>query len=198
MRTHCICQTCGAPFVADSWRVERGNARFCSKGCRRQLGSLRERLLARREIGPPPPHCPELGPCWLWTGGAHYQFGYGVITYERRVIAVHRLAAQEFLGIDIATTQVLHHCDMPRCFNPKHLFSGTQADNMQDAAAKGRTSRGEARPNAKLRDVDIPEIRAQLAVRLESGETFAQIGARFGVTGGAIYAIARSRAWRHV
>lgn len=44
---------------------------------------------------------------------------------------------------------VCHTCDYPRCFEITHLFVGTQSDNMQDMASKGRhvVPSGEKHPN---------------------------------------------------
>lgn len=33
---------------------------------------------------------------------------------------------------------VLHHCDNPECTNPKHLYVGTQVENLKDAYRRGR------------------------------------------------------------
>jgi len=54
---------------------------------------------------------------------------------------VPRLAAHLWLGFDLKSTlKVLHRCDNPPCFNPKHIFIGTQSDNMRDCVSKKRHS----------------------------------------------------------
>jgi hypothetical protein len=43
---------------------------------------------------------------------------------------------------------VLHHCDNPPCWNPEHLFVGTNQDNTDDKIAKGRMRHGHLYGNA--------------------------------------------------
>jgi hypothetical protein len=76
--------------------------------------------------------------CWNWTG-ARSGGGYGEMDYLGRKEKIHRLSAHFYLGFDLnSPLQILHRCDNPSCFNPKHLFAGTQIDNMQDCISKGR------------------------------------------------------------
>ena len=80
--------------------------------------------------------------CWNWTGAAH-PFGYGTIQYDGRTERVHRVAMHVFRRFALRSElNVLHHCDNTSCFNPQHLFVGTQRDNMLDKTAKGRHHEG--------------------------------------------------------
>lgn len=83
--------------------------------------------------------------CWIFTGNRpklpNGQLGYGLVRYghRRKQVSVHRLAAHLWLRFDLESKlEVLHKCDNPGCFNPKHLFVGTQKENIRDAMAKGR------------------------------------------------------------
>lgn len=75
--------------------------------------------------------------CWLWTG-ATGDFGHGQITIRYKRYKVHRLAWEEAYGPIPEGMQVCHHCDTPACCNPRHLFLGTQLDNIHDCLNKSR------------------------------------------------------------
>jgi hypothetical protein len=83
----------------------------------------------------------EVTGCWNWRGGRNAK-GYpdGIRHWQTgRKIRAHRFSACLWLGLGPNDPRhVLHRCDNPSCFNPKHLFLGTNFDNQQDSVRKGR------------------------------------------------------------
>lgn len=79
--------------------------------------------------------------CWLWEGPVRSRYGYHTLRGVDRI--VHRLAWEEVNGRVPDGKVVCHHCDVPLCCNPWHLFVGTQRDNLNDMMAKGRSRHGQ-------------------------------------------------------
>jgi hypothetical protein len=78
--------------------------------------------------------------CWLWTGTPDVN-GYGKLwwfDHTNKGKFAHRISWELHNGPIPDGLFVLHSCDNPPCVNPKHLFLGTQLDNMRDMVAKGR------------------------------------------------------------
>lgn len=100
--------------------------------------------------------------CWIWQGTVLEHNGYGSFWYppQQQTTVCHRIAWMLTHGDIPHGLKVLHRCDNPICVNPKHLFLGTQLDNMRDMAAKGRRSPdAHTRKGAKF----TPEHRAKLS-----------------------------------
>src|SRR5437870_1060081 len=77
-----ICQFCGKDFLAHPSNIRRGFAKYCSTACKYAAitRSPHDRFWEKVDKnGPAPPHRPEIGPCWLWTGWVKKN-GYGGFT----------------------------------------------------------------------------------------------------------------------
>jgi hypothetical protein len=104
---------------------------------------------------------------------------------------------------------VCHHCDVPACVNPAHLFLGTPKDNMDDKVRKKRlfvpsgdahwsrrrpdlVARGKGSGNSKVSEADV------LAMRADTTSTLNELSARFGLTISTISMIRTRRIWKHL
>lgn len=103
--------------------------------------SYEQRLINKRKI--------TANGCWEWLGSVSNR--YGTIRINSKTYRVHRVSYELFIAPITNGLSVLHKCDNPICFNPAHLFLGTQLDNMRDCAAKGRAHTPFCPPEMKAR-----------------------------------------------
>ena len=84
----------------------------------------------------------DLDDCWIWRGARHdKKRGYGSFAIEgKKKEKAHRFsfALHNPIFVGWEGVQVLHHCDNTMCVNPKHLYAGTNDDNVRDMMSRGR------------------------------------------------------------
>lgn len=119
--------------------------------------------------------------CHYWMGSVD-SFGYGEIKVDGRIERAHRVAfrfSRGFVPDRGKDGQLVRHtCDQPLCVNPQHLITGTQADNMADKQARGRSPKGERHVRAKLSDTQVSAIKSAAASGTQTGD----LAARYGVS----------------
>lgn len=130
--------------------------------------------------------------CWLWPNWCDAD-GYGEFRADGQRLA-HKAAYLIYNGDIPAGQIVMHTCDVPSCCNPAHLVLGTQRDNMQDMANKGRSLSGERNPHAKLTDDAVRDMRTRHA----AGVPVTALASEYGVTYSPAWAAVTRKTWRHV
>lgn len=141
-------------------------------------------------------HISQTGTCWVWMGGCDTR-GYGQmkIRNSRKAERVHRRVWEmEHLKKIPKGMLVLHRCDNSLCVRPDHLYIGTHADNSRDAVKRGRSSRGEHRPGAKLTEKLVKAMRR----RATWGWSYPRIGEWAGVNTSTARNVCVNKSWKHV
>ena len=162
-------------------------------------------------------------PCWVWTG-ATSAGGYPNLWIDgRQRSAVRGLLRDQ--GVTLTRQMcVLHRCDNPPCV--RHLWLGTQAENIKDMHEKGRGSGGkgdgagvnthpERRPygdrngrrtkpectarGERASGAKLTDDAVVLVLRaVATGQSFASIGRKYGVHAQTIGQIAKGNTWVHI
>jgi hypothetical protein len=166
----------GAPIFVGSKRTE----------------STLDRIVRQIRLGGPN------GDCWEWTG-ARSPRGYGKTIIGRGAARkdwrVHRAVWMLVYGEIDDKALICHKCDHPPCCNPRHLFVGTQKENIADMLSKGRrhNNKGSKHGLAKLTEQQVSELRTLR----RSGWKLTELASRYGVTFQYVSYVSRF-GWEHV
>lgn len=135
--------------------------------------------------------------CAIWMGHLT-RGGYGKISKlvngKCASVRSHRAVYELYFGLFDPSVEVLHSCDNPPCCNIRHLFIGSQQDNMSDKISKNRHAKGETMGNAKLTTREVIRIKSLI----ERGEKQKNIAAQFDASEATISAIKLGKIWKHV
>jgi hypothetical protein len=116
----------------------------------------------------------------VWTGakGRGKDGGYGHRKINGKVTLVHRCALEQKLGRPIREGFLaLHHCDNRPCYEPEHLYEGTNAQNNQDTLERGRWRGAPDRPQIS------DSVRAAARHRyVVDGASLVQVATEFGIS----------------
>lgn len=133
--------------------------------------------------------------CLLWPY-AKTNAGYGSFRLHMKNMSVHIASYELAYGPVPEGLWVLHTCDTPPCFNPRHLLSGTCKDNELDKHSKNRGAYGIEHGGHVLSESQVLHIRKLHADGLSS-YAISQMS-EFGVSKPTILSIVNRRTWNRL
>jgi len=125
--------------------------------------------------------------CWEWVG-AHFGSGRPSFKYNCKPMLAYRFSFWIHTGHWPGGLCVCHSCDNFNCVNPKHLWLGTQKDNIHDATIKGHRA-------TKLTENEVRKIRGQY----DAGDiTMAKLAEEYNVCPATVCLIVNNKRWKHI
>lgn len=116
--------------------------------------------------------------------------GYGECLINKVVYRVPRLAFKLFHG-KFPDNFACHTCDVPSCFNPRHLFDGTCKENYDDMVKKGRKK---SCCRAKIQEDAVIALRTEYA---RGGITRKELGKKYNISVWTVKHIVERTSWKH-
>ncbi len=137
----------------------------------------------------------ELDLCWEFNG-FHDRDGYAMFWYNNSRIGAHRFSYIIHNAFNFNIDQVLHTCDNPGCVNPKHLFTGTNRDNMIDRDLKNRNVKGSKVNTSILTEEDIIKMLNGISNGVYS--SIEDMCIDFKIISDTVYKILYGHNWKHI
>lgn len=119
--------------------------------------------------------------------------GYLQVSIHRKSVRLNRLIAQNFIPNPNRYRECQHRDGIKKNNRVENLKWGQPKENALDRHNHGRTSRGSHRPQSKLTEDSVREIRT-----LRKNMTLNCIAEKFGVSKKLILLVCQGKIWRHV
>jgi hypothetical protein len=202
-----LCEVCGNPAESRGIRKSRGKetSEYRTRFCRKHLtwflkygttaaqkssqASLEERFWRSVDKR-------TKDDCWEWKLSPKSNNGYGGIwdNSKKKTLLAHRVSYELSNGEIPEGKLVMHTCDNPKCVNPSHLIIGTDKENGEDKARKGRSARniffGEANPKSKLTLEQARYIKQHPEMK------HTELATMFGLSPNCIRGVRTGRTWK--
>lgn len=131
--------------------------------------------------------------CWEVNSHKSTSAGYFRIKIDGVGIMGHRYMYEKLIGPIPEGLFLRHLCNNSKCVNPEHLKPGTQKENMEDREKAGNTIKGVDKPNCKLTEQQVIEIRHLLKTHTDK-----EVAKMYNISKNTPYFIRKGEKWKHI